>query len=336
MLSLIITSTALLSVHIDATVVHNQTSASPNNETYTMLDLDLVWPKHHEYLLLRDSYYRETFQSDAAKTRATASPESRSTKSELATKRRSASDRPSTTSTYQDYNNSCLYPGFPTATAVGSGGGGVIVDLGTTVTRLETAVRDRFRGVRGVAGGGRGGAVPHALRSESAEERERADVGLGFRGDIELSRTPSGDAAPIDANVADVEGADDSSGLSAHAKDEMATLFPGGPANLSLLLSFQHHVLVEIWRNKDSQSASTTVLNFRFGRLFRDTQRRKRSRPRANITAENAIAMVDAVIALLFGVEEEEEEIVTTMTTYSDGVTTSTAVGHGSKFREDV
>ncbi|KAK9134389.1 hypothetical protein Syun_013719 [Stephania yunnanensis] len=28
---------------------------------------------------------------------------------ELATKRRSASDRPSTTSTYQDYNNSCLY-----------------------------------------------------------------------------------------------------------------------------------------------------------------------------------------------------------------------------------
>ncbi|KAK9105046.1 hypothetical protein Scep_021890 [Stephania cephalantha] len=65
--------------------------------------------------------------------------------------------------------------------AVGSGGGGVIVDLGTAVTRLETAVRDRFRGVRGVAGGGRGGAVPHALRSESAGERERANVGLGFR-----------------------------------------------------------------------------------------------------------------------------------------------------------
>ncbi|KAK9088829.1 hypothetical protein Scep_027911 [Stephania cephalantha] len=65
--------------------------------------------------------------------------------------------------------------------AVGSGGGGVIVDLGTAVTRLETTVRDRFRGVRGVAGGGRGGAVPHALRSESAGERERADVGLGFR-----------------------------------------------------------------------------------------------------------------------------------------------------------
>ncbi|KAK9115029.1 hypothetical protein Syun_021826 [Stephania yunnanensis] len=75
-LSLIITSTALESVHIDATVVHNQTSASPNNETYTMLDLDLVWPKHHEYLLLQDLYYRETFPSDAAKTRETASPES--------------------------------------------------------------------------------------------------------------------------------------------------------------------------------------------------------------------------------------------------------------------
>ncbi|KAK9140404.1 hypothetical protein Scep_010085 [Stephania cephalantha] len=65
--------------------------------------------------------------------------------------------------------------------AVGSGGGGVIVDLGTAVTRLETAVRDMFRGVRGVTGGGRDGAVPHALRSESAGERELADVGLRFR-----------------------------------------------------------------------------------------------------------------------------------------------------------
>ncbi|KAK9121381.1 hypothetical protein Syun_018998 [Stephania yunnanensis] len=42
-------------------------------------------------------------------------------------------------------------------------------------------VRDRFRGVRGVAGGGRGGDVRHALRYESAGERERADIGLGFR-----------------------------------------------------------------------------------------------------------------------------------------------------------
>ncbi|KAK9135393.1 hypothetical protein Syun_014723 [Stephania yunnanensis] len=68
--------------------------------------------------------------------------------------------------------------------AVGSGGGEVIVDLGTSVTRLEMAVyeavRDRFRGVRGVAGDGRGGAIRHALRSESAGERERADIGLGF------------------------------------------------------------------------------------------------------------------------------------------------------------
>ncbi|KAK9143291.1 hypothetical protein Syun_012691 [Stephania yunnanensis] len=57
--------------------------------------------------------------------------------------------------------------------------------FGDTVTRLETAVyeavRDRFRGVRRVAGGGRGGAVRHALRSESAGESDRADIGLGFR-----------------------------------------------------------------------------------------------------------------------------------------------------------
>ncbi|KAK9092993.1 hypothetical protein Syun_027904 [Stephania yunnanensis] len=69
--------------------------------------------------------------------------------------------------------------------AGGGGGGGVIVDLGIAVTRLETAVyeavRDMFRVVRGVAGGGRGGAVRHALRSESAGERKRADIGLGFR-----------------------------------------------------------------------------------------------------------------------------------------------------------
>ncbi|KAK9121308.1 hypothetical protein Syun_018925 [Stephania yunnanensis] len=38
-LSLIITSTALQSIHIDATAVLNQTSASPNNETDMMLDL---------------------------------------------------------------------------------------------------------------------------------------------------------------------------------------------------------------------------------------------------------------------------------------------------------
>ncbi|KAK9087065.1 hypothetical protein Syun_029459 [Stephania yunnanensis] len=67
----------------------------------------------------------------------------------------------------------------------GRGGGGVIVDLETAVTKLEKAVyeavKDRFRGVRGVAGGGMGGAVRHALRSESAGERERADIGLGFR-----------------------------------------------------------------------------------------------------------------------------------------------------------
>ncbi|KAK9114153.1 hypothetical protein Syun_020950 [Stephania yunnanensis] len=219
----------------------------------------------------------------------------RSTKLELATKRRSASDRPSTTSTYQDYNNSCLYqvsygdvtytvgdgsytvgdcisetltfndaalvdniahgcghnieglfvgaagvykgvttsqldeltaetaaamtashPDYASLAArvvvsnlrknthvllcgvgrgrgrgrgdSGSGGGGgqrrrreVIVDLGAAVTSRETAaVRTGFGGARG-CGGGRGGAVPHALRSESAGERERADVGLGFR-----------------------------------------------------------------------------------------------------------------------------------------------------------
>ncbi|KAK9169576.1 hypothetical protein Syun_001716 [Stephania yunnanensis] len=49
-----------------------------------------------------------------------------------------------------------------------------------------------------------------------------------------------------------------------------------------------------------------------------------RSMPRTNVTTKNAIAMEDAVIAFLYGVEEEEEDMVTDITTHSDGATTST------------
>ncbi|KAK9087421.1 hypothetical protein Syun_029815 [Stephania yunnanensis] len=47
---------------------------------------------------------------------------------------------------------------------------------------------------------------------------------------------------------------------------------------------------------------------------------------RANIAPENAIVMADVVIALLYGVRDDEEEMMTAMTTYNDGATTSTTV----------
>ncbi|KAK9087100.1 hypothetical protein Syun_029494 [Stephania yunnanensis] len=47
--------------------------------------------------------------------------------------------------------------------------------------------------------------------------------GVEIRGETELSRTLLGDVAAIEANVADIEGADDSSGSSAHEEDETTT-----------------------------------------------------------------------------------------------------------------
>ncbi|KAK9150914.1 hypothetical protein Syun_009223 [Stephania yunnanensis] len=98
---------------------------------------------------------------------------------ELATKRRSASDRPPPLLLIKTTTTPALLQGLLRRRLWG-GGGGVIVDLGTTVTSGDGGEGPIQGGARG-CGGGRGGAVPHALRSESAEERERADVGLGFR-----------------------------------------------------------------------------------------------------------------------------------------------------------
>ncbi|KAK9169530.1 hypothetical protein Syun_001670 [Stephania yunnanensis] len=100
-------------------------------------------------------------------------------KVELAAKRRSASDRPSTTSTYQDYNNSCLCTVSPTATAVGTRRRSDC-GFGDNGDQAGDGGEGPISGCEGLPRR-EGGAVPHALRSESAEERERADVGLGFR-----------------------------------------------------------------------------------------------------------------------------------------------------------
>ncbi|KAK9143526.1 hypothetical protein Syun_012926 [Stephania yunnanensis] len=45
--------------------------------------------------------------------------------------------------------------------------------------------------------------------------------------------------------------------------------------------------------------------------------------PKTNVTAENAIAMANAVIAFLSGVEDENEDMVTGTTTHNDRATTS-------------
>ncbi|KAK9093148.1 hypothetical protein Syun_028059 [Stephania yunnanensis] len=66
-----------------------------------------------------------------------------------------------------------------------------------------------------------------------------------------------------------------------------------------------------------------------------------RTMPKTNVTAENAIAMADAVITFLSGVEEEEEEMVIGTTTHNDGATKSivaamapqTNVEHASEVR---
>ncbi|KAK9157852.1 hypothetical protein Scep_004426 [Stephania cephalantha] len=47
---------------------------------------------------------------------------------------------------------------------------------------LETTVRDGFRGCEGLPEAGGVAPVPHALRSESAGERERATLDLDFGG----------------------------------------------------------------------------------------------------------------------------------------------------------
>ncbi|KAK9092849.1 hypothetical protein Syun_027760 [Stephania yunnanensis] len=89
---------------------------------------------------------------------------------------------------------------------------------------------------------------------------------------------------------------------SSDAEDEIATSFPGGQTTLELLPSFRYHVLLDIWRNKRNLGALDVALRFRL-------------MPKTNVTAENAIAVADAVIAFLPGVEEEEEDTVTATTT---------------------
>ncbi|KAK9082487.1 hypothetical protein Syun_031690 [Stephania yunnanensis] len=204
-------------------------------------------------------------------------------------------------------------------------------------------------------------------------------LGLGLRKKLSLVVHHRGDAAVTEANAADIEGADDSSSSSIHAEDETSTSFPGGPVNLSLLSSFRHHVLLEIWRNKSRgflkcinygsqvsvwetiqgnpekervknydpqfweewdnhliakerhgekashlwQAASGFLKWFQFvSHPFAENPEHVSevdeedestlvdilliSMPRANITLENAIAMADAVLTLLSGVQDEE------------------------------
>ncbi|KAK9082501.1 hypothetical protein Syun_031822 [Stephania yunnanensis] len=219
--------------------------------------------------------------------------------------------------------------------------------------------------------------------TSSVGDRGVLTIRVGIKEEIELSRTPPGDAATAEANAADIEGVDDSSGSSIHAEDETSTSFPGGLVNLSLLPSFQHHVLLDIWRNKSrgflkcADPSSSKPGKEKAGRcpnlkrghhsynpqfweewdnhliakerhgenanhlwqvasgflkwfqsvsypfaenpkhvsevdeedestLALDVVLRFRSMQRANITLENAIAMADAILTLLSGVQDEE------------------------------
>ncbi|KAK9107094.1 hypothetical protein Syun_023105 [Stephania yunnanensis] len=145
----------------------------------------------------------------------------------------------------------------------------------------------------------------------------------GSRDDTEVSRTPSN-------NVVDIEGEEDSVGTSTFVEDETTNSFRGGPSNLSLLPSFKHHELLDIWRNKSIGRAisflKSDVMQAIHGKLLQNifngfsrsvTRMQKlvaddedestlfRSMPRVNIIAKNAIAMADAVMVFLSGVEDE-------------------------------
>ncbi|KAK9160917.1 hypothetical protein Syun_007258 [Stephania yunnanensis] len=154
----------------------------------------------------------------------------------------------------------------------------------------------------------------------SIDGRDGLTLGGQCREGTELSRTPT-NGVGFEDNVVHIKGAD-SSNTSSHSKDEASTSFPGGSTTLDLLPSFRHHVLLDIWRNTDSLNASTMVLKFQFCGISSHT--RRRTMPKTNVTAENAIAMADAMIAFLSGVEGEEEDMVTGTTTHSDGAITST------------
>ncbi|KAK9142321.1 hypothetical protein Syun_011721 [Stephania yunnanensis] len=208
--------------------------------------------------------------------------------------------------------------------------------------------------------------------TSSVRDRGILPVEARIRGDTKLRRTQLGDAAAIEANAADIEGVDDSSGLSIYVEDETTTSFPGGLVNLSLLPSFRHHVLLDIWRNKSRgflkcicHGSQVLVWETIQGHPEKEMVLRYTTKKNAppvhemafylgsvrfldviephnpihaegNITPENAIIMADVIIALLSGVEDEIEEMVTAMIAHSDEATTSTVVGHGSEVEKDL
>ncbi|KAK9143527.1 hypothetical protein Syun_012927 [Stephania yunnanensis] len=149
--------------------------------------------------------------------------------------------------------------------------------------------------------------MEHKGATSSVGDRDGLTPGGESREGTELSHTLM-DGVGFEDNVVDIKGADSPS-TSSHAEDETTTSFPGGLTTLDLLPSFRHHVLLDIRRNK--VHIVIPLLN--------------------QFTAENAIAMVDTLIAFLSGVEEEEEDMVTGTTTHIDRATTSTATAMAPK-----
>ncbi|KAK9128344.1 hypothetical protein Syun_017141 [Stephania yunnanensis] len=68
--------------------------------------------------------------------------------------------------------------------------------------------------------------------------------GSGSTGGIKACRTQSG------SDPAESGEGEDCFDMSNNLADLDATSFPGGPSNLSLIPSFSHHTLLDIWRNK--------------------------------------------------------------------------------------
>ncbi|KAK9122329.1 hypothetical protein Syun_019946 [Stephania yunnanensis] len=98
-----------------------------------------------------------------------------------------------------------------------------------------------------------GKADVKAISTTSVGEMDtivRGTDGSGSTGGAEASRTPSR------SDSAETWEGDDCFDTSTDLANLDATSFPGGPSYLSLILSFRHHVLLDIWRSKGSVTVS--------------------------------------------------------------------------------